>query len=396
MVVYPPANQVGIVEPDRRGTVPTVTIARWPAATVPASGGDGHADIVDHVTNRIHSFYGLKFVDGKWTARQHSWSTLQGKGWPDPSHSWQGARAVGIPSMAGIIRLHEIDDGQDHFSHALAMSLPRYALSGGNPSYSNKPAYVYPAAAADSDSWSLHKGQIPEGTLMMLPSDYRMQADNNPPLEKVINTLKLYGARVVDENTDTPFVIYVENDLTESGASWPIYQYNNAQLNAEMERMRLALRPVIKADGYIDGNGAPTTADVPGRENLLSMRGDWSAPAGMAPFFNSETERLEFPAQSSAFNRTLLGSISSTALGPIIWARPVSGATYRLTAIATGGASAWFAVQANSTTVASTPRIFDGQSTNIVWTEGASLQLNVRSGVNQASSLRVTMVQISP
>lgn len=396
MIVYPPANQEGITEPDRRGSVPTVTIARWPASTVGASGGDGHADIVDHVTNRIHSFYGLKFVDGKWTARQHSWSLLQGKGWPDPSHSWQGARAVGVPSMAGIIRLHEIDDGQDHFKHALAMSLPKYALSGGNPAYSNKPAYVYPATAADSDSWLLHKGQIPEGTLMMLPADYTMKARNNPPLEKVINTLKLYGARVVDENVDTPFFIYVENDLDESGASWPIYKYDDKELKDEMELMRLALRPVIRADHYIDGNGVPTTANVPGRENLLSMRGDWKAPAGMPPLFNSQTERVEFPIQSTALNRTLLASISSTSLGPITWARPVPGATYRLTVIATGGASMWCTLQSSAGNIGSIPRLYNGQSADIVWADGASLQMNVTSGINQASSIRATLVQVSP
>ena len=39
----------GVGDPDT-GLYRTITIPRWPATVVPASGGDGHADVVDTVT----------------------------------------------------------------------------------------------------------------------------------------------------------------------------------------------------------------------------------------------------------------------------------------------------------------------------------------------------------
>ena len=157
---------VGVADPDSGGSR-VVTIPRWPADVLPATGTDGHADIVDPITNIIHSFWQLKQVNGQWRAALYSWSKLSGNGWGDPAHYYQGARAVGIPASAGLIRKDELKDGLPTFPHALAMSLTFNALSDGV----TNPAYVFPATSADNSA-SANTGAIPQGALLMLPPSF--------------------------------------------------------------------------------------------------------------------------------------------------------------------------------------------------------------------------------
>lgn len=391
MVIYPEAGQPGVWDADARESKATVTIPRWPADTFGASGGDGHADIFDPVSGKIHSFWKLRFKDGKWTAVQHAWTSINGRGWGDPSHNYQGARAAGVPSIGGMIRTHEVNDGQPYYQHALAMSMSREGLAGN-------PAYVYPATSADKDSNVLHKGQVPEGALMMLPHDYTMQIDN-PLLEKVVETLKVYGARVVDENTGTPFAIYAE-----IGAPFNLLNGNNSHdypIYQELERMRQAMRQVVSASGYVDGNGNPTTANVPtGKENLLSMRGPWTpyTPGSSAAPFNTFTQSVEYPAlptvtEQQNGNGTGIGG-GSIAMGGVTWARPVAGATYRLTAIGTGNAAVRIVMYSGSSQVGGTPYLTNGQSANFVWpASGGWATVWTKNGVNQAGSIRATMIR---
>jgi hypothetical protein len=53
----------GVADPDASGSH-VVTIPRWPTGVLPATGTDGHADIIDSVTGTIHSFWQLKQVNG--------------------------------------------------------------------------------------------------------------------------------------------------------------------------------------------------------------------------------------------------------------------------------------------------------------------------------------------
>jgi len=92
------ATTVGVSDPDS-GASHVITIPHWPAGVLPASGTDGHADIVDPVTQTIHSFWKLKQINGRWTAALYSWSSLSGTGWGDPAHYYQGAR--GRPACFG-------------------------------------------------------------------------------------------------------------------------------------------------------------------------------------------------------------------------------------------------------------------------------------------------------
>jgi hypothetical protein len=386
MVVYPRAGQKGVWNPDTEAYQASVTIPHWPADTLPATGSDGHADIVDTAAGIIHSFWQLKQVDGKWVAQLYSWMPLNGRGFADPAHYYQGARAVGIPASAGLIRKHEIDDGLSTYEHALAMSLTYNGLA-------SSPTYVYPATSADSDAATTNTGSIPEGALLMLPSTYDTSAIASPALKKVAETLKKYGAYVVDRNVGTPFVIYVENGSTfkMSTLAW-----DNA-VASELDRIRANLRRVTGASQWVDGNGNATASPLtpPTDMNALSMRGPWTRTSGPdVGVFDTATQMLQFPATTT----TRIGQTNSNGRGlsTVSWGKRVAGTTQRLTIKATNGAGLRMTVYGGSKVVLNTGNLYDGQSIRFVWPTGGWIVISAFSGLNGTSAVGAELVTVTP
>lgn len=381
VTVYGLPNTAGVWDPDS-GVNRTITIPRWPADVQAATASDGHADIVDPVSNIIHSFWQLRYQNGKWMAAQYAWSPLNGRGWGDPAHFFQGARAAGVPTSAGIIRKHEINDGDTMYRHALAMSLTFNALS---PSQT----YVYPATSADTNAASTNTGQIPEGALMMLPPTYDTSRISSAALRKVAETLKTYGAYVVDRNTGTPFYIYVEN---KSGFDLHNGGWNNA-VATELDRIRASLRQVTSAQSWVDGNGKTFTP--PTRFNLLSMRGPWYVQSGSATGnFDTWQQAVVFPNTAT---RTVQVNNSSRSLNPVSWSRIQPGKNYRISAIATGGAKLRFQVRnANSSQVYfDSGELANGESKTFAWPTqtDAATSVYAISGVNMPSTVRGELIQ---
>lgn len=365
--------------PDAGGNT-EVTLPRWPANTLPASGSDGHADIYDPVTNVIHSFWKLKNVNGKWQAGLYAWSPATGTGWGDPAHFYLGARATGVPASAGLIRAHEINDGLPMYRHALAMSLTYNALSATEP-------YVYPATSADGDAAKTNSGKIPQGALMMLPANYDTSKIANLALRKVAETLKTYGAYVVDRNVGTPFVIYVEtgNSLGLHAGGW-----NNA-VAAELERMRQNMRRVIGAQSWQDGTGKAFDANTPNL-NALSMRGPWIKNSGtVTGAFDTWSQSIVFPASPV---KTIMQNGNSTGLSKIKWGAPVVGSTQQLKVIGTGGATLRMALYSGGTMIFDTGTQSNGYTKRFVWPTGAWFVLYASNGLNQASSVRGELVTV--
>jgi len=375
-------NTVGVADPDS-GTNRVITLPRWPAAVLPASGTDGHADIVDPVTNIVHSFWQLKQQNGRWTASMYSWSKLGGTGWGDPSHYYQGARAVGIPASAGLIRKHEIKDGLAAYPHALAMSLTFNGLANGT----SHPAYVFPATAADNSA-SANTGAIPQGSLLMLPPNFDSSAIVNPDLRKIVETLKLYGAYVVDRNTGTPFVIYVEND---AGFNLMPKGWDNT-IADQLDKIRASLRQVTSAQSWVDGNGDMIAArNVPQQNtNILSMRGGWYRQSGTATGdYDAMTRKFSFGATTT---KTVYVNANNTGLTPVKWARPQAGTYVNFTVSATGGARLRLQVKSGNTFTHDTWDLVDGKTVRILWPENASIVLIASSGTSGASSVNAELV----
>jgi len=375
-------NTVGVADPDSGGSR-VITLPRWPAGVLPASGTDGHADIVDPVTNIVHSFWQLKQQNGRWTAAMYSWSKLGGTGWGDPSHYYQGARAVGIPASAGLIRKHEIKDGLPAYQHALAMSLTFNALANGVSS----PAYVFPATAADNSA-SANTGTIPQGSLLMLPPSFDSSAIVNPDLKKIVETLKLYGAYVVDRNTGTPFVIYVEND---AGFNLMPKGWDNTVAD-QLDKIRAALRQVTSAQAWVDGNGDTVSARSAQQPNvnILSMRGGWYRQSGTGTGdYDPITQKFAFGATTTT---TVYVNANNTGLTPVKWAKPEAGTYVNFTVRATGGARLRLQVKSGSTFTHDTWDLVDGKSVRILWPANASVVLIATSGTSGPSTVKGELV----
>ncbi|OYT99166.1 MAG: Atrophin-1 multi-domain protein [Burkholderiales bacterium PBB1] len=370
VTVLGPLDKPGVWDPDSEVTHESIVIPRWPADVVPAEGTDGHADIVDPITGIIHSLFKLKRVDGQWRALQYAWTRLDGRGWGEPGHYFQGARASAVPTMGGLIRTHEVNDGDSVYRHALAMSL---TFNGLSPS----PAYVFPATSADGGAEKTNSGQIPEGALMMLPPEYDTASIKEPKLRKVAETLKLFGAYVVDRNVGTPFVIYVENgtQLNVHGGKW------NSEVARELDRMRSGLRQVVAVNGWIDGNGRALT-QLDQQLNLLSMRGPWRLVKGDGPLGDFQTwqQAVVFPPGGSVTHQI---NTSGRTLHTIAWARPQPGDRYLLTARAEGGGSLRLQLYdaGGQSLLYDSGELADGQSAEFAWPKGQrAVAVTVRGG----------------
>lgn len=372
--VYGLKNKDGVVQkittPDLGTASESITIPHMPANVVPASGGDGHADIIDEDLGVVHSFWQLRFdaTAGVWRTSLYSQAPLAGRGWPDGGRWYQGARAVGVPVTGGMIRKHEAQDGKPIFEHALSMSMSNKGLLGTGT------GYVFPAGAADTN-FKTNTGKIPEGALMMLPATYDTSKIVNKDLKKVAETLKVYGAYVVDRNYGTPYFIYVENGSTFDVHKKPDGKtgWNNDTAN-ELQKMRSALKQVTSASGWVDGDGNIT----PVREqnlNLVSMRGPYynatKFPAGV---YNPYNGFLEF--NTTAGNVTNQWNWSITPLfgaNFINWAKPKVGDVFAIKATGVNGASAAVDCTLNTPDgkwqTLNMPLIQNGGSYTLQWTD---------------------------
>ncbi len=314
-------GEKGVWDPDAEEFQTEIVVPHWPSDVLPANGADGHADIVDEAAGVIHSFYKLKQVDGEWRSRQYAWTRLDGRGWGDPAHYFQGARAAAVPTMGGLLRTHELAEDSGPIQHALAISLTFSGLSAD-------PSYVFPATSSDSGA-NKNKGKIPEGALLMLPADFDSASFSDPRLRRIAEALKRYGGYVVDRNVGTPFVIYAEmgsNARLHPAGRW------DSKVAGELDRIRAALRPVVSAKSWLDGEGRPVELQQP--MNLLSMRGKWRSERGdIQGRFETWRQAVVFDA---AKRDSVLVANSPRLLSSVTWARPKPGQRCRLTARVSG------------------------------------------------------------
>ena len=381
VTVYPAPGKYGVWDPDSETNLPSITIPHWPADTVPASGTDGHADIVDAANGIIHSFWQLRNTDGRWTAVQYAWSRLDGRGWGDGVHYFQGARAAGVPSMAGLIRKNEINDGASQYYHALAMSLTYTGMSGDTQ-------YQFPATSGDR-TYKENTGQFPTGALLMLPPTFDESKITNLDLRKVVKTLKTYGAYVVDRNVGTPFYIYVEN-----GTNFTLHKggWSSAAGN-ELQRIRKELREVTYAKDWVNNFGQPVEKGEP--LGLITMRGTWKPVKYGTPYpkYHSLSQSVEFGPTDKAY---VAEAGSGRSISRVKWAKPVKGRLYEFKVHATNGGRAYLRYWGNGAEQFNTRSLGDGETFRLVWpsTDGVSI-LGVVSGIGEKTSIRATLTEVA-
>lgn len=366
LTVYKDPTLGYIRDTDAEENKGSVTIPRWPTSAVPATGGDGHCDVVDTVTGIVHSFWQLKKqTNGTWTAASYNWTYINGSGWGDPAHYFQGARAAAVPPIGGLIRKHEVNDGKAMYNHVLAMSL---AFNGLSPD----PAYVYPATSADSGAAYLNSGKIPEGGLVMLAPSFDINILKNAELKKVANTLKTYGAYVVDQNIGTPFAMYVEN-----GAGYDLYKNGWDQTVAdELQKIRAAMK-LVNATNFIGGDGKTIVRDT--NPNLMSMRGIWTVVTGTAatkPVYDTWKQALVFQATD---NIVEVVDGNNRGITKVSWARLKAGDKLKFTSITTGGGKLGVQIWVNDKCVANTKYYSDKEVCEVDMVSGMWFVFYARS-----------------
>lgn len=382
----------GVWDPDSR-TYHNVRVPHWPKQVTLATGGDGHCDIIDTANMLVHSFWQLRFDNGKYAAQQWCCSKLNGTGWPEPGHYFQGARAAAVPSCGGLMRYDEVSGSQaslNMYYHALAVSLDKTSLAK---------TFCFPATSCDNDSAWVNTGSVPEGGLLMLPDSFPTSSINNPLIQKVVETLKVFGARVVDRNGDTPYKIYAE-----IGSGFQLHKTGwNNQDAADLRLIESALCMMTSCDGYYDGN---LNKFQPNKNlNLLSMRGGpWylvsGNPGTVAPY-DTYMQAISFPRspiETIQYNSTNAGFTIPD------WAVPKAGDRMRLTAHCTGGASLRLQI-ADRANPPNTIGILDSgfMTDKKVWdfkwpAEGLNnsyFTLYAKSGINVASAVGGYLVRLA-
>jgi hypothetical protein len=226
-------------------------------------------------------------------------------------------------------------------------------------------------------------------------------------LRKVANTLKKFGARVVDQNDGVPFFIYVENGSgynimgnDPSGWNWAVVE--------DLHRMREALRMVTGAERWVAGaiNGVEATLPAPTPQNVMSMRGPWrlmsetdyrSTNAGGAEY-DTWSQSLKFPASAEPIK--LINSGGRT-VSKVTWAEPKSGEKVQITAKATGGAKlqfiiwGWVQARNRSEQFYDTDPLGDGESRTLILPPGWWCTFYAESGGGGVpATLSGTMIKV--
>lgn len=287
ITIYKLDGSAGINHKDLPHVVNSITIPRWPSNAEGAPEADGHCDVYDAKLGGTHSLWEFKIINGVAKCSQYAFSPSNGHGHGFGAQAWQGARATSVPTSAGMIRKHEINDGLPSYDHALAVALDFQALGKG---------YEYPATSCDVTA-NLNTGKVQQGALLMLPPSYDVsRCDRWPELKKIAVTLATYGARVVDRNTNCPMTVYVQRDcgfkLNSGTTGW------DSAMQAELENIRLSLRMVSSAT-FIDSTGATYTK--PKRINLYSMRGPWRRGGVVESVFDTYTQSVVLPVEAGTW-----------------------------------------------------------------------------------------------
>ncbi|EFC35262.1 predicted protein [Naegleria gruberi] len=161
-----------------------------------------------------------------------------------------------------------------------------------------------------------------------------------------------------------------------------------------LQTIREALRPLVSASSWLNGNGQPVTFSQ--NQNLLSMRGPWTLQSGDAlGVFDTYQQAVVFPSKSARVTQT---NSNGTGFAKLNWAKPIAGQSYNLTAITTGGGQLRLSFNldcSDSTKVINSGALNNGQSFVFTWPASNCWHtLYAISGLNQASTVSASLIKV--
>jgi hypothetical protein len=385
-------DAAGIWVSDELRTRPVI-VPHFPDNVVPATGMDGHCEILDETTGIIHSFYQLSF-DKKakaWKAGKYTVSSVRGTGWGSPARP-DGPRASGTPSNSGILRAHEVESA--FVPHVLAIAAHSNVLKSG-------PAY--PATLQDVAGLREYSGAFPMGTLFMLPMDFDPDKLSWPNARAIARTLKVYGARLIDATSKT-FAF-----AGEIGGRWSqAVDRNHAWQSSwadNLTRIRDQLRPVMSTSGWLDAEGVAFTPVPWEQMNLLSMRGPWrqqGGPEESVSGFDTTSDLFLFPEtqRSIAFEKTVRSRDDAGSNPWFQWmegswyTNPQPGRQYRVKAAGFGQATGGLEIRSRDggSVLAAVSDLKIGEEAGITWPARPSItQVSVRARSGPPSGIRLEL-----
>lgn len=177
-----------------------------PATAQPAAGSDAEMTIWQPSTNKLWEFFQMeKEPDGwhaAWGGAMQNVSQSPGyyttSSWPGALSVW-GATATSLPAAAGMITLHDIQQG--HIDHALAIELP-YPRAG---------VWTWPAQR--SDGTGTDPNAIPEGAQLRLNPNLNLAALHLPPLTMMIAQAAQKYGMIVRDQTHWAIGLFAENPI---------------------------------------------------------------------------------------------------------------------------------------------------------------------------------------
>ena len=373
----------------------TVVVPRFPAGVVPATGQDGHCEILDPVDGALHSFFQLRQIGVKWCATKYAKTSWRGSGFGTVSNP-DNVRAAGCSTAGGLLLASEL--GMDVVPHALAIGMDKSAFV---------PGPIYPATLEDFTGATTYRGvkgqRFPMGALMMLPADFDAEALALLESRTIARTLKKYGGYIVDATVGSM------NFYAEIGSGWNksfVDKKTDSRFPADMQAIKAAMRQVVSQAGWTDADGKAFTPTPHRSMNLLSMRGPWVGYNGSKAFGRYDAATDLFQAEATTEARTvrqLLYTHAENDPDRFKWKKqswnlnPEPGVKYTVRAFGAGDITATLSVKkadykANYCT---TGALAPGKSTTFTWPSdpGTVTEVYVDQLKGDPASIRLELVK---
>lgn len=182
-----------------------------PPEAQPASGSDGQLVVWQPSTQTMWEFWRLRRTATGWAAKwggvMDNVSTSPGMYTPGAypgARTYWGATASGLPLLAGLITIADLQQG--HVDHALALGIPETKYK----------SWSWPATHTDGQRVS----GIPEGTHLRLNPSLNLAALNLPPLTLMLaRAAQRYGVIVRDSAPTIQF--YAEEPTIAASNPYP-------------------------------------------------------------------------------------------------------------------------------------------------------------------------------
>ena len=196
---------------------------RMPTSASAAAGTDANMAVIQPDGRSVDLWQAVRTSATTMSAQSVAFASITGSGLGPKA----GIRASGLSSLGGLIRKWEVDPSDPSYTdgvirHALAMSVTPEMLqyTSGTAGYDaqgygTERGYVWPATSQDWGSQYRYKGNLPMGSLLVIPKSVDLNSLGlDAQTMKIAKAMQDYGGYVVDAAGS--FNWYAEPTLTGS------------------------------------------------------------------------------------------------------------------------------------------------------------------------------------